>query len=173
MLPIETHVTARIGAVSVSPVVTPIPDKTGRDYLKKHYIVSDDGVIPPLYMAKAWVDLVTGSNQIIFEYDQPLAAREIGYGYFSDGRMLPEFRYMLWPLKEWRRAKGFAIDVRIEVGRQPPSWWRRTFGHPVAVACDQVVASQKQEGAELVYRARLGDSFPDTLYCRIGEDDLL
>jgi hypothetical protein len=176
ILPVASPVTARVESTPTSPVVAPADRWSAeidrRLRLRDRYILPDQATLPPLYQASASVDLVAGRNPITFEYDQPLAAIERGHGYFSNGRMLPEFFYLLWPLKEWSRGRAFALDLTVDVARPPASWWRRTFGHPVEVACDAIKGTQQQRGDRLVFTARLSDQFPDVLHCRIGESDL-
>ena len=67
----------------------------------------------------------------------------------------------------------FSIDLRIEVERAPPSWWKRVFGHPINVTCEDIRGQRAQIGGQLVYRATIGDPFPDYLECDIGDDDLV
>ena len=175
LVPVKARVTGRIGAapgvVTVAAGDSALPALEKRVDLGSHYLVRDER-LPPLYRATVSGNLTAGRNQIVFEYEQPLGAKERGHGYFKKGSMEPEFFYLLWPLKEWTRARDFAIDLRVEIDRVPPSWWKRTFGDPADVTCGNEVAGRgEQVGGQLIYRARLGDPFPDALHCRISDWD--
>lgn len=177
ILPVNAPVTARLGQAVVPVSVTRaeaaghvINERLRLNYL---YVLPDDRPMPPSYQATASVELRPGPNQLTFEYDQPLGARERDYGYFHDGRMVQHCFYVLWPLREWARGKDFAIDLRFEVDRPAPSWWKRTFGHPLDVSCRDVHGQRAQVAGQLVYTAKIGDPFPDYLNCKIGDDDLV
>ncbi len=176
ILPVDARVSARVDQARV-PVSLTRADVAGvaiaeRLRLRDHYMVHDPYPMPPSYQATASVELRAGPNQITFEYEQPLGAYERDYGYFHNGRMVLQCFYVLWPLREWARARDFAIDLRFEVDRPPPSWWKRTFGHPLNVSCDRLRGQRAQVGGQLIYTAKIGDPFPDYLDCEIGDDDL-
>jgi hypothetical protein len=172
ILPVEAHVIARLGSAAAIPAVTSV-EPISRDLSERLKLpqtnLFNGAKELPLYRASVAPDFPAGINKMSFEYDQPLAAIERGYGYFSKGVMVPEFRYVLWPLREWARASDFAIDLRVEIEHEPPSWWKRTFGHRGGIACDDVPGKAEQVGSELVFRARIGEPFPDILRCQIGE----
>jgi len=177
ILPVNARVTARVGQAP-APVALTRAEVTGstineRLRLDQLYVVPDGRPMPPSYQATASVELRPGPNQITFEYDQPLGFLERDYGYFHKGRMVGHCLYVVWPLREWARAKDFAIDLRFEVDRPPPSWWKRTFGHPLNVSCDKVHGQRAQVAGQLIYTAKIGDPFPDYLDCEIGDDDLV
>ena len=175
MLPVNVRVSAQVegvaAPVSLTTAASAALELERRIQLKGNYYLPDAAVLPPLYQASASIGFAPGRNHVTFEYDQPLAAVEEDRGYFRDGRMVSDFFYVLWPLKEWSRTKDFSIDLRIDVERVPPSWWRRTFGHPVNVACGNIRGRRAQIAGKLVYRTVIGDPFPDFLNCRIGDDD--
>jgi hypothetical protein len=177
ILPVDARVNGRLGTipvpVSITSAANAANDIEERMRLRQLYLAPKDWLMSASFRATASVGLQGGRNQITFDYEQPLGAREDDYGYFHEGRMVQHCFYVLWPLKEWSRAKDFAIDLRIEVDRKPPSWWKRTFGHPTNVRCRDVSGQRAQVGGQLVYRATLGDSFPDYLHCTIGDDDLV
>ena len=174
VLPVNVQVGARMGTTPV-----PVSFTSAADHFDEYRRRLDldpshpDGSqpAPALYKAEAIVDFAAGRNEITFEYEQTLAATEEGYGYFHDGKMVRNLTYVLWPLAEWTRAPDFTIKLRVEVERAPPSWWKRTFGHPTNVRCGGLSGQRAQVGGQLVYTATIGSRFPDYLYCRIGDDD--
>ena len=176
ILPVNVRVSARKGT-SVVPVSLTSAASDLAEFRRRlavdYYEFSILRSAPALYRASATVDFVAGRNQVTFEYDQSLAATETDYGYFHAGRMVRKLLYVLWPLKEWSRAKDFQIGLSIEIDRAPPSWWKRTFGHPTNVSCRDFRGQRSQVGDQLVYRATIGDPFPDYLDCQIGDDDLV
>ena len=177
ILPENARVNGRLGTIPVPVSITSAANVAEeierRLRLRQLYLAPDAWPMASTFRATASVTLQGGRNQVTFEYDQPLGARERDYGYFHEGRMVQHCFYVLWPLKEWSRAKDFAIDLRFEVDRKPPSWWKRTFGHPTNVSCRDFSGQRAQVGGQLVYRASIGDPFPDYLDCEIGDDDLV
>lgn len=173
MLPVETAVVATIGPATVRPIVTRLiggapPGFAQRLDLRHEYVVPDGDALPPLYQAVTPASFVPGQTRLSFSYRQPLGAHESEYSYFHDGTMIPRLLYVLWPLREWKHAPGFTIALRIEMDRNPPGWWKRTFGHPADISCDQLQGHQAQVGQQLVYTATLTDDFPDYLRCSVG-----
>jgi hypothetical protein len=133
---------------------------------------------PTLYRARFRGTVPAGESPIRVEYVQPLARKEIRWGYLTRSRFAQRFEYELWPLKEWSRAPDFRIDLQIALVRPPPSWWSRTFGHPRMVGCRWPADAKErsrweQRGELLVYERTLGDPFPDRMMCVVGDDDLL
>ena len=138
----------------------------------------------PLFRARFEVAFVAGRNEVAVEYLQPLGADEEGHGYFKDGALLRRWDYELWPIREWRRAPDFAIDVVVTVPRKPPSLWQRWFGTVESVACDsfggsgesaRAAKSTRQVGEQLEYRTSFRGQFPlpDRLRCAWGDEDHL
>ena len=173
VLPVDTAVTALIGSTKIPAAVTrlnaPPPGFAQHLDLRQEYVLSEVADLPPLFQAVAPISFVPGQNRVSFSYQQPLGAVESGYSYLHDGSMIPRLYYVLWPLREWKRAPGFSIALRIEMDREPPGWWKRTFGHPAEVYCYGVKAPQQtQVGRQLVYTATLPDDFPDYLRCDVG-----
>jgi len=172
VLPVDMAVAARVGSTSAPTTVTrlnaPPPGFNQRLDVRHEYSLADGAPLPPLYQAVARVSFAPGRNQASFSYEQPLGAVEIGHSYFHKGAMVPRLLYVLWPLREWKRAPGFTIALRIEMDREPPGWWTRTFGHPATVGCEQFEGQQAQVGPRLVYTATLPDNFPDYLQCDVG-----
>lgn len=172
VLPVDTAVVARLAGTSMPASVTrldgPPPSFTKRLDLRREYMLPDAQPLPPLYQAVAPISFGRGNSQISFSYDQPLGALETGHSYFHEGRFVPRLFYVLWPLREWKRAPGFTIALRIEMDREPPGWWKRTFGSPPEVYCHALRGEQIQVGRQLVYTATLTEDFPDYLQCSVG-----
>lgn len=173
VLPVDTAVKAVAGSIPTpATAVTRLsglpPGFTQRLDVRHEYELPSRTPLPPLYQATARVSFVRGHNQVSFSYEQPLGALESSYSYFHDGTMIPRLFYVLWPLREWTRAPGFTIAVRIEMDREPPGWWKRKFGHPAEVHCSRLNGQQAQIGRQLVYTTTLADDFPDYLDCDVG-----
>jgi hypothetical protein len=171
ILPVDAPVTARVGPTTLPAPVAQVPlapDFTQRLDIRHEYVLPDGEPLPPLYQALARVSFRPGRNQVSFSYDQPLGAVERGHSYFHKGTMVPRLLYVLWPLREWKHAPGFTIALRIEMDREPPGWWKRTFGHPANISCTQLEGHQAQVSQQLVYTATLTDDFPDYLRCSVG-----
>jgi hypothetical protein len=172
ILPVAGPVTAQVGGTSEPAAVSRLrnlprgfPERLD---LRHEYQLPDSQPLPDLYQAVARAALAPGENQVSFSYAQTLGAVEAGRSYFSAGRMVPRLLYVLWPLREWTLAPGFAIALRIEMDRPAPGWWVRTFGHPAQVTCAGIEGQQTQVGPRLVYTAMLSRTFPDYLRCSVG-----
>jgi hypothetical protein len=172
VLPVETGVTAVVGGTAVPTVVKRLralpSDFEQHLDLRREYMLPDAAALPPLYQASVRVSFVPGRNQVSFSYEQPLGAVESDHSYFHDGTMEPRLLYVLWPLREWKRAPGFAMALRIAMDRELPGWWKRTFGHPATVVCEGLKGQQAQVGRQLVYTAALSEDFSDYLRCWVG-----
>ena len=172
VLPVETGVTAVVAGTAVAAVVKRLgalpSDFEQHLDLRREYMLPDAAALPPLYQGTVRASFVPGRNQVSFSYEQPMGAVESDHSYFHDGTMDPRLLYVLWPLREWKRAPGFTIALRIAMDREPPGWWKRTFGHPATVACEGLKGQQVQVGQQLVYTASLSEDFPDYLRCWVG-----
>ena len=172
VLPVDTAVTAAVGSTVVPAAIkrlsAPPPDFAQRLDLRHEYMLPDARPLPPLYEAVARVSFVPGQTRLSFSYEQPLGALEFDRSYFHEGTMVPRLFYVLWPLREWTRTPGFTIALRIEMDREPPGWWKRTFGNPAKVYCHGFEGQQAQVGPRLVYTATLAENFPDYLQCSVG-----
>jgi len=122
-----------------------------------------------------------GFNELSFEYQQPLGAKETNYGYFrGEGDMVQSFEYGLWPLREWKRAQNFALDFTATLTRPAPSLWQRWFGSVREMACGfddgaqlppPLPVRRTQRADELWLQATvLLPTIPATVRCRIGDD---
>lgn len=134
---------------------------------------------PNLHKARFVAALKAGANRIQISYTQKLSALERDYGYFKKGRYIHRLQYELWPLKGWKLAPDFRLDLQVKLLRKAPSWWTRTFGTVKSMSCGkqgkgkEIKLRPRQQGAYLVLAARLGKAFPDRLTCRFGDKDLL
>jgi hypothetical protein len=132
-----------------------------------------------LHKARFEAVLRRGLNTIRVRYRQRLSSQERDHGYVSDGRFVHLLQYELWPLKGWRLAKGFTLNLSVKLRRGAPSWWARNFGRYTNIACGKrgqgraFALHRQQRGGYLVLSARLGANFPDRLICSIGDDDLV
>ncbi len=173
LLPGDRPVNVVVGGIGTPAVVSrlgaPPRGFEERLDLRRVYVMGDSSPLPALYQAAAHVRFVLGMNRVSFSYDQLLGAREFGQSYLGKGHLVPHLIYVLWPLREWLRNTGFTIALRIEMDREPPGWWKRTFGHPPDVDCYRIEGQRAQIGDRLVYTATLPDSFPDYLSCWVGD----
>ena len=134
-----------------------------------------------LFRAGFQSTLREGSSTVTVRYSQPLGAEEVDYGYLKKkGRMVQQFRYELWPLKEWKRSPGFRVELSVAIERPAPGWWKSRFGNPRSVVCltsdpsAPVPAGHlEQRGAQLWYEAAFGPSIPDRITCFVGDEDLM
>ncbi len=126
-----------------------------------------------LFQARFRGRLPAGPATIEVRYTQELGMEENDYDYSGPGRFMRFFIYSLWPLKGWTLTPDFVLELTVDIAREPPNWWRRHFGTILSIECRLPGGAANQEGLKLVYRARLGRDFPDTLKCFLGDDDLL
>ena len=180
VLPVAARVTARFGSASGTLTLvekpalsTDLPGNVQLDFFGKP--------APPAYEATVVGDVAAGESELSFEYQQPLGARETNYGYFrGEGDMVQSFEYGLWPLREWKRAQGFALDFTATLQRPAPSLWQRWFGSVREIACSfgdyprpppALPVRRTQRGDELWLQASVPlPSIPATVRCRIGDD---
>lgn len=182
IVPIEAVTIARIAArdgkvqVMEAPALRPVIDRNMA-------FPFPPAARLPIYQATVVGVVDAGANTLAFEYEQPLGAEEIGHGYSQEGRMVQEFAYALWPIREWRRAASFHIDLSVQMPRASPSWWKRWFGATRDVGCvtttdfgaskAEVTESRSERAGRLRYDARLTGPVPLRLDCMIGDDDLV
>lgn len=129
VVPIKAPVTARFGTskgiVSVAradALKAELDARVGLNY--------PDRLVPPIYQATVLGPLSAGLNEVSFEYVQPLG----GEGR-DKGTETQYIKYGLWPLREWKRAKGFTLDFTATLERPEPTWWQRWFGTEREMAC--------------------------------------
>jgi len=178
ILPAEVPVTATTNSDRDSVQVVPAaPLRSG----EIRTLPSNETRTSPLFRAGFESLLRAGTNTVTVCYSQPLGAKEVGYGYLNkEGRMVRQFRYELWPLREWKRGPGFRVKLAVAIERPAPGWWRRHLGNPRSVTClpggeaASVLSGRlEQRGGQLWYEAELGPSIPDRITCFIGDEDLM
>lgn len=163
---IQAHVgDAQVGVKTVE--ARPIPEDTINGF---NFGVQRDG----LYEARFQAALAKGENTIRVEYTQQLGAVETGYGYFSDGEFVDVWSYESWPLKEWKLADDFAMNITVSTPREKPGWWTRNFGSYTEMSCSawgvDFKPKRSDKAGRLWLRATLTE-VPDRIYCRRGSDD--
>jgi hypothetical protein len=169
VLPAGVTVTARVGAAAPPIDATPCPERAQFNALR-----SWRG--RQLFAARFEGEVAAGTGEIVVTYAQPLSALEHDYGYFSTGRMTREFQYELAPLKEWALAPDFALAFTMTVPREPPGWWKRTFGHPRSLECGDgtghtVAGALTQEAHTLRFaHTAHGRGFVDHLSCAFDDE---
>jgi hypothetical protein len=118
-----------------------------------------------LYRARFSAHFEPGETSLTARYRQPLASAEAGRGYFSEGKMVPYFRYELWPLKSWRLEPGFRIGVTVSLAHPAPRGLAALFGEDPPVRCTAGKGAQK--GDRYVVSATLGADFPERFHCTL------
>ena len=134
-----------------------------------------------LCMASFSGKLSQGRNVIRVGYRQPVGVSEAHYGYFTKSVFASGFGYELWPLKEWKLAPSFSLNVDVRVADY--SSLRRTlFGSRNRIrlygsgrnADEQplpcVEAVYSQEDRYLRARVNWANSFPDVMHVSYGEN---
>ena len=132
----------------------------------------------PPAQARFETALRAGHNEIQVSYRQAHGLQEHGHSYFSKGRFVRHFRYELWPLKEWARAPDFTLDLVVLLPSEPPGYFARRSGRYPVIVCGADENSTLPQArtirsdTQLEYHVRFSE-FPDHLFCRIGDADLL
>ena len=91
------------------------------------------------------------------------------------------FDYGLWPLREWKRAKGFKLDFTATLQRPAPTWWQRWFGTVRQMNCwfsdrqtlqpPPLPLRRTQRGATLWLEASVPLAvIPEAVGCLIADD---
>jgi hypothetical protein len=172
--PAGNAVRARMGGKTLVAAV----ETTTLDPEEKKQILDVEYRVP-LFRARFDAAFRPGTNEIEVEYVQPLGIDEVDYGYFHKGTFVKRWDYEVWPLKEWKRAPGFAIEVTVSVPRKPPTRWQRWFGTIESIACEgdghghsgNLAGSLRQIATDrLEYRARIAAAIPDHLRCAWGDE---
>lgn len=135
-----------------------------------------------LFMASFGGTMAQGKNTIRVNYRQPVGVTETHYGYFTKSRYASGFGYELWPLKGWKLAGDFTLNVDVR-SADYSSLRRSLFGSRNRL---RFYGSSKNADAEFTpcegvqyfqedgfLRARVtwGRSFPDVLHLSYGEDE--
>ncbi len=178
MVPSKNKVSVILGKKKQEVMAVPAPVAWMRDSQDKikyeHGLYLLEGKVPPIYRASVTIALHAGTNKIEFSYRQELSLVEVRHGYFTESKFVRRIEYLLGPIKEWRKTDDFKIDFEMKIYREPPSWFERTFGHPITIGCFlEHPAKVKQIDNRLVFQTTFRRSFPDILKCRIGQDDLI
>lgn len=135
---------------------------------------------PVLRTASFHASLSQGTSQLEIRYTQRSDARELDYGYFSDGRFLYQIRYEVWPLKEWTLAPSFKLAWHVSFERSAaPSLFKRWFGKVDTLQCQdekgrQLGAALPRAGLRVSFSRELtAAALPERLICRLGPEDLV
>lgn len=178
MVPSKSKVFAILGKKSQEVMAVPAQAtwmRNSQDKIRHEhhfYLLVDKD--PPIYRASVTLALHAGRNRLEFKYRQELSLVEARHGYFTKSEFAKRIEYLLGPIKEWRKADDFKIDFEMMIYRKPPSWFERTFGHPITIGCFLGrPAKLKQVDNRLVFQTTFKRSFPDIMECRIGQDDLV
>lgn len=129
VVPIKAPVTARFGT-SMGTVSIVRADALKAELDARIGLNYPDREVPPIYEATVVGRLSPGLNEVSFEYVQPLGGE--GRDEATESQYI---KYGLWPLREWKRAKGFTFDFTATLQRPAPSWWQRWFGTVREMAC--------------------------------------
>lgn len=128
----------------------------------------------PLYQAAFRGHIRTGMNLINIKYSQPLTIFERAYGYFTDSRSVEQFTYQLGPLKEWKLADHFSLEVSLSTLRKRPERdGGRSLLRSRAIDCFQSGQTLENDNSNLNLRLTFDKTFPDKLVCQMGDSDLL
>jgi hypothetical protein len=177
VLPVKAPVTARFGTSKGMVSVAGAPAVTTAEVLRKVPLDYPSKDRPPMYEATVVGPLSAGLNELSFEYVQPLGGQESR----REGSLSQFFDYGLWPLREWKRAKGFTLDFTATLERAEPSLWQRWFGTVREMRCSfgdrQTMAPpplplrRTQRGDVLWLEARVAlPAVPETVGCLIADD---
>lgn len=66
-----------------------------------------------VYIAKFEGKIEKGNSEIVVSYRQDFSISQIGKSYVSSGTYNSDFRYFLWPLKEWSMADDFKMEISV------------------------------------------------------------
>ncbi|PVZ86639.1 hypothetical protein C9426_14550 [Serratia sp. S1B] len=167
VMPANTAVSARVNGTRQPAAVT-------LDKINAWKVSDNDTREYPLYEAAFTGKVSIGANSINIKYNQPLTLLERDYGYFTDGRIVEQFSYQLGPLKEWPLADDFSLDVTLSSLRKRPE---RDGGWSIlksrTIDCMQPEQQIEKDSDSLNLTVKFGKNFPDTLICKIGDNDLL
>lgn len=117
--------------------------------------------------------LLKGNNTVTVEYIQPLSRREEDFGYFHSGRYLQTFSYILAPLKQWKLADDFTLNISVRAPKKRPDHDRWSLFKRRNLTCHLDNGILTRQSVTLMYTATLDKNFPDFLICNMGDNDLL
>lgn len=186
MIPGEIDVSVKVGQNSAPVRKKSVPygkDPREKDAGKDPFF----GIFNPLFRASFPLSLEQGQHEILIQYRQPLSQKEFGYGYFSEGYFVGTFQYELWPIKEWKIAPDFALNLFVALKSNSLSWWEQlvddisvrcsvtTFtpckntGGSTSEICRTVENLHASEDLGLlVVKTQMHIPLPDRLSCDIG-----
>lgn len=141
-----------------------------------------------LHQASFNMKLKQGKNNIQIQYSQPMSGFEGAYGYFRKSRYFHQFRYEIWPLKQWRRSRDFKLNVSVKI-RKVRSLWKSVRGRGFRAVCyaleytpchnrmctrpGKTRARFNQTQGYLVSQFSFRGKLPDVLICQSGDRDLV
>lgn len=174
MMPDDVAIAASINGASCGAKKAVIekdedPDGWGRKISRSLYHASFEGT------------LTQGRNIISVNYRQPVGVSETHYGYFTKSVYASGFGYELWPLREWKLAPGFSLNIDVRVADYS-SLMRTLFGSRNRIRLSgsgKNADAQPQPCAGVAYsqedgflRARMkwANNFPDVLTVSYGEN---
>lgn len=171
ILPIDTKVTTTINTVEAINNVT----------MDDVYHFQEDEVSSmsrfensfQVYKADFSGILKKGENIIEVNYIQPLSILEVDYGYFTRSRFVENFIYILAPLKEWKLADDFALNVEVSTVKKRPDRDPWSLFKSRAINCSLTNGKTTKENGKVIYRNKLTKEFPNNLICTMGDRDLL
>lgn len=186
VLPVDADVSVMVGDKPVPATVA--PDGAAPFRGRERSRLFNGWRAEPGYVATFRATLPAGDFSILVRYRHQWGLSEHGYGYFSDGDIVKELFYEVWPLREWTLAPGFFINVQLSAPYRKPGWWRRWFGTVNGFACEvgtfergtqppaahSYLAAHKDEGeGRFVINARVLPPIPDRIFCAYGNEDLI
>lgn len=171
ILPIDTKVTTTINTVEAITNVT----------MDDVYHFQEDEVSSmsrfensfQVFKADFSGTLQKGDNIIEVNYIQPLSILEVDYGYFISSRFVENFIYILAPLKEWKLADNFALNVEVSTVKKRPDRDPWSLFKSRAINCSLTNGKTTKENGKVIYRNKLTKEFPNNLICTMGDRDLL
>ncbi len=96
------------------------------------------------------------------------------------GRILYEFTYILWPLREGQRTPMFQIHLAVKADIPRPSLWKRLFRKKKEVGCllegggqRSLEVTREQQDEEFVYQGNIIGEIPDALHYYMGDEDFV
>jgi len=181
ILPTDERVMAQVGTASGSGAAIPVTvgpsEPLHDDDVPREERMGYADHPPPVYQARFTAPVTAGENRIAVTYRQPLGQYERDHGYLKKGRFLDFFRYEIWPLDEWQRARDFQVQGAVVITRPAPSWWQRTFHHVRSIGCRGMEPPARtlleQRGDQLRFQFQLSEPLPRRLWCFMGDDDLV
>lgn len=172
ILPAQAKIDATVNESPVESALSPLSETSKYRELinqRSHYQLTPSS--DKIYQAKFLGSVKEGNNVIAVRYVQPLSIIEARYGYFVKSRFVSEFVYILGPLKEWKKAANFKINLEVSSPRKKAK--SSIFDKQQSIKCTLPQEKIAYEKDKIIYSSVLGSNFPDLLTCRIGDKDLV